>query len=237
MGWEFFDAQGNKKFTDVDTSVPLDNLSNVNTGGKATNDIITWDGTAWSNSTLPAHTELTTDLDDLRDVDFTPSQWDGLVRNGAGGWEALADAFSGHYWRVYRTGSVGLSNATFTDINWQAKASDDVSPTSLITFNSTTVTVAKGGLYLVNAQLNFTSNGTGIRYVRIMTDGTQAAAHSQIAHVTTNNNVQCVAWCSLGAGQTVSVQGYQNSGGTLNVNAGINATWFGGVLVREYDLV
>jgi len=114
-----------------------------------------------------------------------------------------------------------LSNATWTTITFPEEEFDtDAFHSTSTNTGRLTIPTGKDGKYRINASIVFDSNATGIRLVRFTKNGTffqqgvwgsassaeQTASHSQVI-------------VSLVAGDYVEVQGYQTSGGNLDVKA------------------
>jgi len=89
-------------------------------------------------------------------------------------------------------------------------------------FNTTTglYTVPVAGNYSVNATLHFTSNATGLRYITIYKNGS-VVSYGNVINATngdgTGLNASAIIPCK--AGDTISMGGYQTSGGALTVRA------------------
>ena len=79
------------------------------------------------------------------------------------------------------------------------------------------VTIRTPGVYLVSAQVLWGTSGTGVRVVRLLRDQTEEAL-SRVGALTTDPTSQWIsAPLPCVAGTTISVTGYQDSGGALNV--------------------
>lgn len=105
-----------------------------------------------------------------------------------------------------------LTNNVFTTITF------DTSELNEIPWTTDHFTVPTAGYYQINAALIFATNSTGIRGIRITVNAT-AIAQSQGAAGTTGNGASVSRCLKLAAGDSVSIQGFQNSGGALTVAA------------------
>lgn len=123
--------------------------------------------------------------------------------------------------RVYNTGNLSINNTTFTDLTFDSERWDDAAFHSTSS-NTARLTIPQPGRYAIGACVRFAVNATGHRQVRLLVDGsTEIARVSQMA-VTTGSiatMMEVFSVSELGAGQYVTVQVYQDSGGALNVEA------------------
>ena len=113
-----------------------------------------------------------------------------------------------------------LAGATWTNINWNANISDLHGFHNSGT-NDPNVYIKTAGWYRVNARLTFTSNGsaTGICGIQLLVNGVVQNDTIVCAQRFTGNPSapETSKILFLNSGQNVRVQGYQNSGGALNV--------------------
>lgn len=123
--------------------------------------------------------------------------------------------------RVYNSANLSINNTTFTDLTFDTERWDDAA------FHSTSVntarfTIPRFGRYAIGACIRWASNVTGHRQGRLLVDGsTEIARVSQMAVTTAAiaTMMEIFSVSELGAGQYVTVQVYQDSGGALNVEA------------------
>ena len=111
-----------------------------------------------------------------------------------------------------------ISDASYTAINWDVEYTD---PTGLhsTSSNSENIYIKAAGWYQLQSQLQFAVNSTGVRSVRFYKNGSpldrttaySVAVSGTFSYATTSTCVYLVP------GDYVSVLGYQNSGGSLNV--------------------
>jgi hypothetical protein len=127
--------------------------------------------------------------------------------------------------KTYRTSSTqSLSNATPTKIQLNA-TSFDKNGTADITTNYR-ITVAVPGVYDIKGSVSYAANATGVRYCMIYKNGSQIAASTMpTAGAGDASIVQCATELDLIAGDYIELYGSQSSGGSLNVNTGVDVTY------------
>jgi len=119
--------------------------------------------------------------------------------------------------RAYRTTDQAINNASATPIIWEGEDSD---PFGFVTASAQSIDVTVPGRYMAVGQVDFASNGTGVRSASIITSGSvvvgaqRIGAYSGVAHV----NVTSVPF-TVSASATVELWVEQNSSGALNVVA------------------
>lgn len=118
--------------------------------------------------------------------------------------------------RAYRTTDQTINNASATPIIWEGEDSD---PFGFVTASAQSIDVTVPGRYLAVGQVDFASNGTGVRSASIIVDSAvvgaqRIGAFSGVAHV----NVTSVPF-TVSASATVELWVEQNSTSTLNVVA------------------
>lgn len=117
---------------------------------------------------------------------------------------------------AYRTTNQAINNASVTPIVWEAANHD---PHGFVTASTEAVTITIPGRYMATAQIDYASNGTGVRSASIEVGSTvvgasRIGAFTGVAHV----NVTSVPF-TVSASAEVRVRVEQNSGGALNVVA------------------
>ena len=115
---------------------------------------------------------------------------------------------------AYRATNQVINNASATPLVWEAVDQD---PHGFLTASVMTVTIP--GRYVATAQVDYASNGTGVRSASIVADSvavgvSRVGAFTGVAHV----NVTSVPF-TVSASAEVSVVVEQNSGGSLDVVA------------------
>lgn len=119
--------------------------------------------------------------------------------------------------------SVTLSSGTHaTSGSWLAITSTFATPVVNThgTFSSGVFTVPVAGFYKIDGVVAFTANATGIRSARILVDSTpQTACGGTAGYVGDDNFCNYSYLLQLNAGQTIGLQAYQNSGGSLAYTA------------------
>lgn len=146
---------------------------------------------------------------DNNDIDFSAS---------AG---SLTAALKTEGARVYRTTDQSVSAVTESNITFDAERYDTNGLHSTST-NTGRLTAQQGGIYLIAATVSFAANATGFRALRLLLNGGTRIAEQRTAAVTDSGfpTVLTVStvW-QLSAGDYVTAAVYQNSGGSLAVQA------------------
>lgn len=137
--------------------------------------------------------------------------------------KALTDGFNFSSVQLTRNAATSINDATLTTITWTAEGydfggwwssgSNITTPASAIPSGFTTIGV------LVIARTVFASNGTGIRRLNILKNGSNFGQVSTSALTGDTTDLACIDVTTVASGDTVSVQVYQNSGGALNVSS------------------
>jgi len=140
---------------------------------------------------------------------------------------ATADYFGGiHHQTGIYIGTAGntdsVSNTTWTNLNMDAANLYD--PAGLHNASSTndTIYIKQSGLYVISAQTAFAANATGSRSIRILVN---TATTYDIRTVLSSGAggktyINGTFTRFLNTGDYIRLQGYQNSGGALNVDRG-----------------
>jgi hypothetical protein len=129
---------------------------------------------------------------------------------------------------VYKSALQAAANATSVILTFDLEAFDtDAFHSTSVNNSRITIPAGKGGKYLVNSIVGFASNGSGIRSVSLYKNGSYINELVQGAPISGSSsyfNMSYVA--SLVATDYLEIVVYQDSGGSLNVNFGNNATNF-----------
>lgn len=137
--------------------------------------------------------------------------------------------------RVYGTTDQGIPNNSWTPLGFDAERydSDTMHTTS---GNTERITFTTAGTYLLTAGAEFETNGTGIREIRIGTNGATVLAWSTCpsANASSGTKLSVVTVFRFSAADYATVEVFQDSGGALLVEATgaytpeFSATWIGG---------
>ncbi len=120
--------------------------------------------------------------------------------------------------RVTKSAAQTLTNDTTTTISWDAETRDDGGVHDNVTNNSRlTVPSGAGGWYLVTATLQYTTNATGARSCVLRLNGTTTIAVQTAGPSAAQISVTAATLIYLAATDYIEVQGYQTSGGDLDV--------------------
>jgi hypothetical protein len=121
--------------------------------------------------------------------------------------------------RAYRTTDQAINNASATPIIWEGEDSD---PFGFVTASAQSINVTVPGRYVAVGQVDFASNGTGVRSASIITGGSvvgaqRIGAFTGVAHL----NVTSVPF-TVSSTAAVELWVEQNSSASLNVVASDN---------------
>lgn len=118
--------------------------------------------------------------------------------------------------RVYNSADQSIPNAEFTALAFNSERYDTDTIHDNST-NNTRLTCKTAGVYIIIGQVQFESNATGDRGVRIMLNGTnQLALVWQAAATTGNKYFIAQTLFTLEVNDYVELFVYQSSGGALN---------------------
>jgi hypothetical protein len=178
----------------------------------ATHDFLRWDGTKWVNSGITLGTHTSGNY-----VAGATAGYGIAVTGTAGeGWSpTVATSFVGA--KAYRSSNLSRANNSFVNISFNAQEYDThafFAPTS------STMTIPSGlaGYYLIQGSVEYAANATGLREAGIQVNSTNitfvfqnnaGSVFSTIANLSAN--------LYLDVGDTVALDSYQNSGGSLNI--------------------
>jgi len=147
-----------------------------------------------------------------------------MVYNGSawvpkGWWSA-----TGRVWVSLSDSAQSITTATATDITWGTEVAD---PDGWTSGGSATLTVPTGfgGLYLITSTATWASGTLGTTPgVFILHNGTNVAGANGPTFGQTHTVTTAIA---LAATDTIKVQVYQNSGGSVNVSSVLRIVWLG----------
>ena len=138
-----------------------------------------------------------------------------------------ADAKNTPSWLAYRSSTQGISNSTDTVIVYNAEVYDSASAYN--TSNGIfTVPSGQGGKYYVTYGTRLTSWNYSIVSM-ILDDGADGLLRFEDGDADGDNNtISNSGIVSLSAGATIKVSIFQTGGGTVQLRANQENTWFGG---------
>ncbi len=120
--------------------------------------------------------------------------------------------------RVYNSVALTVATGTNVALTFDSERADNDNLHST-TSNTSRLTAARAGLYLITGSVEWAANATGIRMAAIRLNGTTLLATTQTPPCTGGvDTAQVVSTLyQLAAGDYVELIGYQTSGGNLNV--------------------
>lgn len=130
--------------------------------------------------------------------------------------------------QLSRVTNQSVNDSTTADITWTAESFDFGGWWS----TGTTATVPAGAIpsgfttiaILCFGRLQYAANGTGIRRIRLLKNGTYFGSRTVGAPSGDVTDVQITEMTTVAAGDLLTVEAYQTSGGALNVVES-NITW------------
>ena len=125
--------------------------------------------------------------------------------------------------RVHNSANISLSNSTVTTLTFDSERfdTDTIHSTSTNTGRLTTKTAGK---YLISATVQFATNTTGKRTLRLRVNGSTPIADTAITASGDSRDVTITTLWDLAADDYVELQALQDSGGALNVEAESNSS-------------
>lgn len=156
---------------------------------------------------------------------LTSSQMNQYVSANLTYLKGIADGLTFSGVQLRRTATQSISSGAWEEVTWQtesggfdygswwASGTDVIVPSGAIPAGYTTIACQ------VIARTNFAANATGWRGVRILVNGTyteKAAGNGLSGDVT---EVSAFDFVVVGAGDIITTEVYQNSGGALNISA------------------
>lgn len=158
----------------------------------------------WSPDTIVASSDLQILSDDIA---YLKAQTDQAVLSGV---------------QATRTSTQSIPNTTATEISFTTETFDQG---GWIAVTATTFTVPSSAipagftrvLLDVRVGTNFATNTAGYRQVSVKQNGSSILAPTRDAISTTSTNVNESRFTTAVAGDTFTVEAYQNSGGALNI--------------------
>jgi hypothetical protein len=133
-------------------------------------------------------------------------------------WAAPAGGTTAAGVYLQKSGAQTLANNTFVDLTWDTETIDTDAYHSTVT-NTDRITIPSGkaGKYLIHCMIIFAFDAVNTRQLAITKNGSTVS--NNIAGATHGNNapVFCTTILDLAEGDIIRAQGWQNSGGNLNV--------------------
>ena len=125
--------------------------------------------------------------------------------------------------RVHNSANISLSNNTMTTLTFDSERfdTDTIHSTSTNTGRLTTKTAGK---YLISATVQFATNTTGKRILRLRVNGSTLIADTAITASGDSRDATITTLWDLAADDYVELQALQDSGGALNVEAESNSS-------------
>ncbi|HSX67222.1 hypothetical protein, partial [Nocardioides sp.] len=117
-------------------------------------------------------------------------------------------------WRdVYRAAAQSVATSTFAKVLWDTNRTPAIS----MAYSSGTFTADRAGIYEVRGVITFASNATGSRIARILAAGTEVYRNTIGTNPSSLTSVPFSDSVRLAAGDTLEIEAWQNSGGSLDV--------------------
>lgn len=132
--------------------------------------------------------------------------------------------------RVYNNANISVANAAWTALTFNTERFD-LYDGAASTFHSTvsntgriTIPASLGGYYIIGGHVEFATNTTGQRGIRIIhsVGATELAGEQTQAIGVNPNAVSVVTGFALNAAEYVTLEVYQSSGAALNALASAN---------------
>lgn len=121
---------------------------------------------------------------------------------------------------VYNDANQSIGDAAWTDFAFNQEEEDTDGFHSTVT-NTNRITIPTGldGVYLFLGEVQWASNATGVRGLRFMKGATSAKGLDlRMANNGITTNMSTNARYRMSAGEYMTFQGYQSSGGNLNAD-------------------
>jgi len=121
--------------------------------------------------------------------------------------------------RVTNTTNTDLTNSTNTALTWDTEARDEDNFHSTVT-NTDRLTTDTTGWHSIAGNITYLANGTGARQCGIQINGTTYVAYAFVPAASGfSTGITCTALVYLTAGDYAKLVAFQDSTGTLAVNA------------------
>ncbi|MCG6150304.1 hypothetical protein EHQ96_00035 [Leptospira levettii] len=118
--------------------------------------------------------------------------------------------------RIYKSTITNTTNGTPVSISFDTIIYDTNNSFSLN--DPTKITITKSGLYQTTGQLSYATNGTGIRKVNLVLNDISVIRSTAVPAATGDlTNISSESIYRLIAGDFIRLQGFQSSGGSLDI--------------------
>lgn len=117
---------------------------------------------------------------------------------------------------VTRTAAQSIANNTAVNIIYDTEVIDT---DNMFTSPSANVTIQRPGIYSIQHTASFAANATDLRATHISVNGVEVAATGGYASTTSVTNQGCSVVLALNAGDVITTNVFQFSGGALNIIA------------------
>jgi hypothetical protein len=136
-------------------------------------------------------------------------------------WASAGASFSGV--SASNTSATSASNNTYTQIPFDDELFDTDNMHSNTTNNSRfTIPTGKSGYWLITTSIQFAANTAGSRIIRLYTNGVATSEYSVSFNTQVGDTgIQWSRIVNFTAGDYCELYGLQNSGGALNISAGV----------------
>lgn len=111
------------------------------------------------------------------------------------------------------------NNTGDVQVSWTVENYDVGAMFAATSTTLATIPTGKGGLYLVGTSIEFDTNATGYRALYFDKNGSTQVRHTSNAVSGNPTRLTGVTVMNCAAGDTISIGVFQNSGGSLNINA------------------
>jgi hypothetical protein len=132
-----------------------------------------------------------------------------------------------------RSGTQSTLNATFTAVQFNGTDRYDTDSMHDPASNNTRITFNTAGVYVVQGEMYWDANATGVRLARIRLNGATTLNTAIVPNTGGSDGVATLVGCTYDfvVSDYIELLGYQSSGGALNMQAScfLSAAWVGQV--------
>lgn len=180
-----------------------------------TNHVLTWNGTAWKNSSIPvvtATSQITSPYEGMLIMNSTDDMI--YVRRSSAWVAAVATGDTFHEARYYQNTAQTVANTADVKLYFDTAVTTCADVVASGT-NNTDFTLQRSGLWLLSAGVRYPSATAGERHVFIGTSSDMAIGNritGASAHIATTTTLSCTTTARLNSGTVVVAGTYQSSG-------------------------